>query len=125
MDADFTCLCAEDDASDTYEVADVEQFLENGVVEGLVLVGADVVAFDIHLDAALGVLQLHETGLAHHTAAHHASGHHHGAGLGIVGELIDDVGGECVGGEFGGWIWVDAKFAQLFQTLPSAYLLFV
>ena len=52
MYADFTCLSAENESLHTDEVAQVEQFLEDSVVEVLVFIGADVVASDIYLDAS-------------------------------------------------------------------------
>ena len=52
MYADFTCLSAENESLHTDEVAQVEQFLEDSVVEVLVFIWADVVACDIYLDAS-------------------------------------------------------------------------
>ena len=124
MHADLARLGAEHESFDANEVANIEQALEDRVVEGLVVIGADVVTGDIHLDAALGVLQLCKTGLAHHAAAHHATGDDHITGLGVVVERCPDVGGESIGGEFGCGIRVDAQRAQLLQTLAPAYLLF-
>ena len=62
-------------ALDAHEVADVEELLEDGVVHGLVLAGADLVALDIDLNPAFGVLQLDERGGAHDAAAHHPAGY--------------------------------------------------
>ena len=56
------------------EVADVEQFLENRVVERRIAFGADVVAADVDLNAARVVLQLEERGAAHDAARHDAAG---------------------------------------------------
>ena len=74
VNRDLTRLCLEDETFDADEVTDVEEFLKDLVVHVLVLVGADVVTGDIHLDSALAILQLHKAGLAHDTAAHHTSG---------------------------------------------------
>ena len=56
MDTDLARLGTEYEALDADEVAYVKQFLEYGVVQFLVVTGAEVVAGDIHLDAAFGVL---------------------------------------------------------------------
>ena len=58
VDGKLTGLGDEGVALDAHEVADVEEFLEDGVVHGLVLAGADLVALDIDLNPAFGVLQL-------------------------------------------------------------------
>ena len=49
----FAGLCTEHIALDTDKVAYVHQTLEHSSVQSLVLIGADIVACDVHLDAAL------------------------------------------------------------------------
>ena len=57
VDRNLAHLCAENEAADADEVADVEQLFEYGVVQFRVgWIGADVVAGDVDLDAAGGVL---------------------------------------------------------------------
>ena len=90
--ADFARLRAEHEALHADEVAQVQQAFEDGVIHIFVLVRADVVAGDVHLDAPFGVLQFDERGLAHDAAAHHASRDGHLARLGIVPEVRFDVG---------------------------------
>ena len=70
VDAELAGLGNEGEALDAHDVADVEQLLENGIVHRLVLAGADLIAFDIDLDAAGFVLKLHEGGSAHDAARH-------------------------------------------------------
>ena len=57
MDGDLAHLRTENEAADTDEVADVKQLFEYGVIQFRVgWIGADVVAGDVDLDAAGGVL---------------------------------------------------------------------
>ena len=57
MDGNLTHLRAENEAADADEVANVEQLFEYGVIQFRVRwIGADVVAGDVDLDAAGGVL---------------------------------------------------------------------
>ena len=67
---DFAHLRAEGEALHADEVADVQQAFEHSVVHRLVLLGADLVALDIQLDAAFRVLQFAERSGAHDAAAH-------------------------------------------------------
>ncbi len=60
MDGDFARLGAEHVALNANEVADVEQLFEHHVVEVLVFAGAQLIAVDVNLNAAAGILQLHE-----------------------------------------------------------------
>lgn len=96
MDGDLAGAGAEHEALDAYEVADVEQLLEDFVVQGLVVAGAEVVAADVYLDAAAAVLQLHEGGLAHDAAAHDAPGHAHAARRLVLALGIAEVGLDLV-----------------------------
>ena len=52
----FARLCAEYETLYAHKVADVEQAFEHRVVQFLVLIGANVVASNIHLNTAFGVL---------------------------------------------------------------------
>ena len=121
---DFARLCAEDEAFDADVVAQVEQLFEHRVVEVLILFGADVVAGDIHLYAARGVLQFHKTGLAHDASSHHASGDAHLTRLGVVRELGADVVGVGRHRIFGGGVGVDAGGAERFEAVAAADFLF-
>ena len=76
MYGDFASLGTENVTLDTYEVADVEQTLEDSVVHHRIVgIGTQGIAAHIDLDAALGVLKLHEGSLAHDTTAHDATCH--------------------------------------------------
>ena len=57
------------------EVTYIQQLLEDGIVHRLVLARTDLVALDIDLNPALGVLQLDKRGGSHDTAAHHPAGY--------------------------------------------------
>ena len=87
----FASLCAENETLDADEVANVHQTLEHSSVESFVLLRADVVASDIHLDAALRVLKFHKACLAHHAAAHHAASDDDLALLVLVLKILLDV----------------------------------
>ena len=120
----FAGLGAEHKTRYAHKVADVEQFLEHHVIEVLVFVGTKLVAVNIHLNAALAVLNFHKRSLAHNAAAHHASGNAHLAWLGVVAEGFLHLGGVSVHLVFGCRIRVDAHIAQLVQTVTSDDFLF-
>ena len=124
MHADLAHLCAEHHTLDTDEVANIEQALEHDVVHILVLLGADVIAGDIHLDAALRVLQLHERSLTHHAAAHQTACDRYLARLVLVLELLFYIGRKSVGHILCGRIGLDAHGTQFVQTIASDNLLF-
>lgn len=75
MDRDFAHLRAEGKAFHSDEVTDVQEALEDGVIHGLVLVGANLVALDIQLDTAFRILQFAERGGTHDAAAHDTACH--------------------------------------------------
>ena len=77
QDGDFARLGAKHRTLDTNKVAQVEQLLEYCIIVRLVVIGTEVIAAHIYLDAALGVKQFGETGLTHDTAAHHTTSHAH------------------------------------------------
>ena len=77
MNRDFTRLRAEHIALHTDEVTDVEQALEHHVIHIFIIVGAQLIARNINLDAAFRVLHLSKRGLTHHAATHHAAGNTH------------------------------------------------
>ena len=122
MNGDLASLCLEHEATDADDVTDVEQFLEDRVVQVLILIRADVVASDIYLNAAFAVLELHEAGFAHDTAAHHTAGDDHLRLLTIL-EVLLYVCAESCYGELGGRIGVDTHLAQLLQALATANFL--
>ena len=72
MHTDLARLGAEHKTFHTNEVTQIQQLLEHYVIQILVLLRADVIPCHIHLHPTFRVLQLHKTGLTHHTAAHHA-----------------------------------------------------
>ena len=125
MDGYLASLCAEDEALDADEVAEVDEALEEGVVEVFILARADIVAGYIDLDAALGVFELGKGGLAHDTLAHEASGDAYLARLGLViTEKSLDVGAEGIGGKLCGRVGVDAEGADLVETVAPVDFLF-
>ena len=73
MHTDLACLSTEDKTLHANEVTQIQQLLEHHIVQVLVLLWADVITGDIHLNPALRVLQLHKACLTHHTTAHHAT----------------------------------------------------
>ena len=112
MDRDFTRLRAKDKALDADEVAQVQQFLEDHVVQVLVLVRAEIVAGDIDLYPALRVQQFCETGFSHDAAAHHAASHTHLPGLrSILLEMLFYLPRISVDGIFSCGIRVDTHLA--------------
>ena len=133
MDRDFAGLGAEYITFHTYEVADVEKLLEHSVVHLLVLAGAKLVAVEVDLDAAVGVLQLHKGGFAHNAATHNAAchgdfaGRSEGIAIGIklrVGEVGTDFVGVSVYGVFGSRIGVDTHSAELLERAAAYDFLF-
>ena len=116
----------EGEALDADKVAYVEQLLEDGVVEGGVTLGADVVAADIYLYPARVVLQLEERGAAHDAAAHDAAGDAYvGKVGGVVGrESLCDLCGRGRDVKHGGGIGLDAQFAERGQRAAAQLFLF-
>ncbi len=116
---------AEGEALDADEVADVEQFLEDRIVERRVAFGADVVAADVNLDAARVVVQFEERGAAHDAARHDAAGD---ADVVVVVLRVVVVFGDFTrrGRHFVacGGIRLDAQVAQRFERLAAQLLLF-
>ena len=87
MDADGTGLCGEHEALHTDDVADVE-FLEDGVVHRFIFAGANLVAFDVDLDSADGILEFVEGDGAHDALAHDTTGEAHILEKGVVGRIF-------------------------------------
>ena len=107
------------------EVADVEQFLENRVVERRIAFGADVVAADVDLNAARVVLQLEERGAAHDAARHDAAGD--ADILEILLRVVVVIGDFARRGRHfvtGGGVGFDAQIAQRRERLPAKLFLF-
>ena len=126
VDGELARLGDEGEALDAHDVADVQEFLEDGVVHRLVLAGADFVALDIHLDASGRVLQLHEGGGAHDAAGHDASGDADVAEVAFFGAVsFRDFDGGGIDGIQGCRIGVDAQFAQFREGFPASPFLFV
>ena len=73
MDGSLAHLGDKDKAGNTNDVAYVKQAFEDGVVHCLVFTWAYLVAFDVKLYAAIGVLQLHEGSGTHYAAAHNTT----------------------------------------------------
>ncbi len=122
MDGDFACAGAEHEAAHADEIAYVEQFLEHDVVEVFVFVGADVIAADVDLHAAVAVLKFNKGGFTHNAPAHDASGHGDLArGLEIVVEVIADFIGVAGDDEFGCRVGFNAERAHLLERI-AAYL---
>ena len=125
MDGGLAHLGDEDVAGDADDVADVEQAFEDGVVEGLVVAGAYLVALDVELYAAGVVLQLDEAGGAHDAAAHDAAGEADILEESIVlREAGQDVGGFGVDLIEGGGIGVDAECTELGEGIAAYLFLF-
>ena len=86
MNRDLTHLGTEHKAFDTDKVAYIQQFLEYHVVHLLFYRSSffalrygclDVIAADIDLDTAFGVLELDKRGLTHDTFGHQTTGYTH------------------------------------------------
>ncbi len=112
MDGNLACLRAEDKALDAYEVANVEQTLEDGIIHGLIFARADVVAGDVDLYSAFGVLYLSERSFSHDASAHQSSCDTYLTLRLIVVEVLAYVRTECVRGILCGRIGFDAHVAQ-------------
>ena len=112
---DFPCFGAEDETFHTDEVAQIEEFLHQRVVEGLVFFGADVIACDIHLDASTRIEKFEEGSLTHHATAHHATCDANLTGFVFIAEVFDDFIAKSVGGIFCCGIRVNAKGTNLIE----------
>ena len=109
----------------TDNVADVEQTFKNGVVEGLVLTGANLVALNIQLDTPVGVLQLYKRRGTHDAAAHDAASYadvlKQRVVLRIFLENLARLGVHLVQG---GGIGINAQILQFVQRIPADLFLF-
>ena len=124
MDGSLTHLGDKHIARHADDVANVEQTLENGIVEGLVLVGAYLVALDIELDTAKGVLQLDKRGGSHDAAAHDAAGNAHILEQRVVlGKLLKDFTTLAVHLIEGGGIRIDSELLELGKRISANLLL--
>ena len=123
MDTHLSGLCLKNEAFDADKVTDVKEFLEDLIIEVLVLVGTDIITGDIDLNTALGVLELNEAGLTHDTTCHHTAGDDDFAFLALFVFCLD-IRTEGIGGKLGCWIGVDTHVAQLLKTLAATNLLF-
>ena len=115
----------EREALDAHEVADVQQFLEDRVVERRIAFGTDVVAADVDLYAARVVLQLEERGAAHDAARHDAAGDAHLLKVLLVGVVV--VGDFTRRGRHlvtGGGVGLDAQFTERRERLSAKLFLF-
>ena len=75
MDTDLPHLGAEDKALHPDDIANVEEFLEDHIIERLVLLRGYVVAGNVELDPALAVLDLSKGGFAHDPSGHESPGY--------------------------------------------------
>ncbi len=73
VDGELARLGDEGETLDSDYVADVEEFLEDGVVHCFVLARADIVTLNVYLDPAFGVLKFEERRRAHNAPGHHPS----------------------------------------------------
>ena len=111
-----------DVACHTDDVANIEQALEDGVVEGLVLVGAYLVALYVKLYAAVAVLQLDKRSGTHDASAHDAAGNAYLLVQCVVLRIsLQDFGAGAVHLIQGGGVGIDAQLLQLGQRI-AAYL---
>ncbi len=126
VDGQLAGLGDEGETLDTHDVTDVQQLLEHGVVQGLVLAGADFIPLDIDLDAARVVLQLHKGGCTHDTAGHDAAGDAHVGEIPLFGvETRRDLRGGRIDRIEGSGVGIDPEFTDFLQGLPASALLLV
>ncbi len=107
------------------DVAEVEQFFEEGVVEGFVFARADFIAVDVELDAAGFVLQYGEGGLAHDASCHEPAGE--ADFLKVVFfriVLLENFFGMGVYIPAFGRVGVDAELNDFLQVFPAHDFLF-
>ena len=124
MYRDFAGLSAEHKALHAHKVAYIEQFLEHYIIQVFILIGAQLVAIDIHLYATFAVLKFHKRSLTHDATAHDATCYAHLAWLGIVAERGLHLFGVGIYLVFGCRIGLYAHLAQLVQTVTSDDFLF-
>ena len=115
MHRDFPCFGTEDETFHTDEVTQIEEFLHQRVVEGLIFFGADVIACDIHLDTSTRIEKFEEGSLTHHATAHHATCDANLTGFVFIAEVFDDFIAKSVGGIFCCGIRVNAKGTNLIE----------
>ena len=138
MDANLTRLGAKHITFHTDEVAQIEQFLEDDIIE----IALQGIALHINLNAALRILDLGEGGLTHDTLAHDAAGNaHHTAVLRRgrftniipllilandreINKIAYNIRTPGINGKFSCWIGLYAHVSQRFHILSANNLLF-
>ena len=125
MDRNLAGLRGEHVAVDADDVAHVEQFLENRVVERLVLAGTNIVAPHVDLHPPGGILQLGKRGVAHDAKVHEPPGQRYILVIGLVAFVVfHDVADARVHVKTLSGIRFNAQLAQLPQFVaPDNFLL--
>ena len=109
MNTNFAHLCAENKTLDTNKIANIQQFFKHTIIHFGLRLGANIVATNINLYAAFGVLKLHKRSFPHYPTAHYTSSYTNLHSSFIVGKSIFYIGRKCVGWIQCGRIRIDAE----------------
>ena len=126
MHRQFSGLRNEGESPDADDVADIEQFFENLVVQrGFGIAVADVIAFDVHLNPAGVVLQFEKRGASHDPPRHDPSGNRNLLEISFVGIVLrSDPRGGRRHFVFGRRVRLYAQFTQFGQRVAPDLFLF-
>ena len=123
MNRDFAHLGFEHEAFYAYEIAYIEEFLENSIIKFFIVAGADVVTSNVHLYASPTVLNFSKRRLAHNPAAHQSAGNGNFTLL-TFNKFTFYIYGICIDRKFCGRIGFYSEFTKLLQTLTAHNFLF-
>jgi len=126
MDGGFAHLGDKYEPLNPDDIANIKQLFENRIIKGLVLFGAEFIAFNIELNPSGCILNFGKRGASHDSSAHDTTGQSDmGKFAGFGGEAIENF---CTGGihrKGVSRIGLYSQFSELFQGVSSEKLLFV
>ncbi len=124
MHRDLSCLGTKNKSRNAHEVTNIGQLLEDGVVEILVLTGADIITGDIDLYPPFGIHQFNERCFTHDTATHDAPCNGYRTALIVIFEFVFYIRGPGIHVVQRRRIGFYAHFSQFVEALPAYDLLF-
>src|SRR5678815_2486697 len=106
------------------EITKVKQMFENGIIQSLILSGADLITIDVHLDPPCTVLDFSKRSFTHDTAGHIPAGYTYILEI-LFFRIKFFYNSRCISidrVQFR-WIRVDAQVNDFLQVLSPYYLL--
>src|SRR5690606_7490361 len=125
MDRSLSDLCLERKSFYTDDIADIDMFLENGIIQCFVLTGTKVVASYIDLNSSRRILKFGKRRRAHDAPTHDPSRERNLFKIFLLRiELLLDLARCYINLKELGRVRIDSKFFQLLLALPAYNFLF-